>query len=48
MFSGAHRNTWTRWKARFILEYAEIIGEGDYIRMLMEHGPELREMEKSN
>ncbi len=48
MFSGAHRNTWARWKARFILEYAEIIGEGDYIRMLMEHGQELRDMEKSN
>ncbi|MBR5731242.1 MAG: hypothetical protein IKX89_04795 [Firmicutes bacterium] len=46
MFSGAHRNTWTKWKARFILEYAQIIGEGDYIRMLMEHGPELKEMEK--
>ena len=41
MFDRAHRNTWTKWKARFILEYADIIGEGEYIDMLIEYGPEL-------
>lgn len=46
MFDGAHRNTWTKWKARFILEYADIIGEGEYVRMLMEYGPELSMAEK--
>ena len=46
MFDGAHRNTWSKWKARFILEYADIIGEGEYVRMLREYGSELDAAEK--
>ena len=47
MYSKAHRNTWTKWKTRFLLEYADIIGEKDYIGMLIEYGPELSAMEKN-
>lgn len=39
MFSHAHPNTWKKWKTRFILEYASIIGELDYICLLNEYRP---------
>ena len=39
MFSHAHPNTWKKWKTRFILEYASIIGEMDYIYLLNEYRP---------
>ena len=38
-FSFAHPNTWKKWKTRFILEYASIIGEMDHIELLNEYGP---------
>jgi hypothetical protein len=47
MYSIAHRNTWTKWKMRFLLEYADIIGERDHIGMLIEYGPELENMGKN-
>lgn len=40
-YSFAHRNTWKKWKTRFLLEYATIIGERDYIDLLREYGDEL-------
>ena len=36
-FDFAHKNTWKKWKTRFILAYAGIIGELDYIKMLNEY-----------
>ena len=47
MYSHAHRNTWTKWKMRFLLEYADIIGEKDYIALLIEYGPELNALGKN-
>ena len=40
-FSFAHPNTWKKWKTRFILEYASVIGEMDHIKLLNEYGPVL-------
>ena len=37
MFDFAHKNTWKKWKVRFILAYAGIIGEKDHIDMLNEY-----------
>ncbi len=42
-FDFAHKNTWKRWKTRFLLSYAEIIGEMDYIRLLLEYQDDLGE-----
>ena len=36
-FDKAHRNTWKKWKTRFLLEYAAIIGEMDHIKLLIEY-----------
>ncbi|MBQ9890800.1 MAG: hypothetical protein IJM39_05260 [Firmicutes bacterium] len=36
-FDKAHRNTWKKWKTRFLLEYAAIIGELDHIKLLIEY-----------
>ncbi len=33
----AHRNTWKKWKTKFLLEYAAIIGEMDHINLLVEY-----------
>ena len=43
MFQNAHRNTWTKWKTRFLLEYADIIGEGSHMRLLMRYGEDLED-----
>jgi hypothetical protein len=37
IYDHAHKNTWKKWKTRFILEYARIIGELDHITMLNEY-----------
>ena len=37
IYDHAHKNTWKKWKTRFILEYARIIGELDHISMLNEY-----------
>jgi hypothetical protein len=42
-FSFAHPNTWKKWKTRFILEYASIIGEMDHIELLNEYGPTVKQ-----
>ena len=42
-FSFAHPNTWKKWKTRFILEYASIIGEMDHIDLLNEYRVALRQ-----
>ena len=42
-FSFAHPNTWKKWKTRFILEYASIIGEKEHIEMLNEYRPTVRQ-----
>ena len=36
-FDKAHKNTWKKWKTRFLLEYASIIGELDHIKLLIEY-----------
>jgi len=36
-FDFAHKNTWKKWKTRFLLEYASIIGEMDHIKLLVEY-----------
>ena len=41
-FDKAHRNTWKKWKTRFLLEYAAITGELDYIKLLIEYEDLLR------
>ena len=33
----AHKNTWKKWKTRFLLEYASIIGELDHINLLVKN-----------
>jgi len=41
-FDNAHKNTWKKWKTRFLLEYAAITGELDHIKLLIEYEDLLR------
>ena len=42
MYATAHPNTWKKWKTRFVLEYASVIGEKDHIDLLNEYRPTLK------